>query len=135
MITFDLTRNIKISIKTAVGQLNYILKQVDDEQQAENVLLQFKAVQAILTKTTFELLDDTYRKALAEKISTAYQNCPGNCGNEETINRLRKLFPDIVLENVPDKLKEAEQVEKKLQNYLSKNLDTPTPLTELCAIV
>jgi len=131
MISSDLTRNIKVSVKTAIGQLNYILKQVDNEKQAENVLLQFKAVQAILTKTTFELLDDTYRKALAEKTSSAYQNCPGNCGNEKNIEQLRKLFPDFDLEDVPEKLKEAEQVEKSLQKYLSKNLDTPTPLTEL----
>lgn len=128
MISSDLTRNIKVSVKTAVGQLNYILKQVDNEQQAVNVLLQLKAVQAILSKTTYELLDDTYRKALAEKISSAYQNCPGNCGNEEIIERLRKLFPDFALEDVPEKLKEAQQVETSLQKYLSNNLDTPHPL-------
>ncbi|HET6244123.1 MAG: metal-sensing transcriptional repressor [Bacteroidetes bacterium] len=128
MISSDLTRNIKVSVKTAVGQLNYILKQVDNEQQAVNVLLQLKAVQAILSKTTYELLDDTYRKALAEKISSAYQNCPGNCGNEEIIERLRKLFPDFALEDVPEKLKEVQQVETSLQKYLSNNLDTPHPL-------
>jgi len=128
MISSDLTRNIKVSIKTAIGQLNYILKKVDDEQQTENVLLQLKAVQATLSKTTFELLDDTYRKALAEKISSAYQNCPGNCGNEEIIERLRKLFPDFALEEVPEKLKDAQEVEERLKKYLQKNLDTPHPL-------
>lgn len=128
MISSDLTRNIKVSIKTAIGQLNYILKKVDDEQQTENVLLQLKAVQAMLSKTTFELLDDTYRKALAEKISSAYQNCPGNCGNEEIIERLRKLFPDFALEEVPEKLKDAQGVEERLKKYLKKNLDTPHPL-------
>lgn len=126
MISSDLTRNIKVSIKTAIGQLNYVLKKVDDEQQTENVLLQLKAVQAILSKTTFELLDETYRKALAEKISSAHQSCPGNCGNEEIIERLRKLFPDFALEEVPEKLKEAQEVEKELKKYLAKNnLDTP----------
>ena len=127
MISPDLNRNIKLSVKTAIGQLNFILKQVDNDQQAENVLIQFKAVQANLTKASFELLDDTYRKVLAEKISSAYQNCLGNCGNEGQIERLRKLFPDISLEDVPQKLKEAEEVEKKLQKNLSKNLDTPHP--------
>lgn len=129
MISSDLTKNIKISIKTAIGQLNYVLKQIDNENQAENILLQLKAIQAILKKTTFELLDDTYRKALAEKISSAYQSCTGNCGNEETIEELRKLFPNITLEELPQKLNEVEQVEKILQKYLSqKNLDTPSPL-------
>lgn len=125
MISSDLTKDIKVLVKTAKGQLNYILNQVDNEQDAENILLQFKAVQAILNKATFELLDETYRKAMAEKISSAYQNCPGNCGNEENIEKLRKLFPDLVLEEIPEKLKEAQEVETKLKKYLENNLDTP----------
>lgn len=127
MISSDLTKDIKNYVKTAAGQLNYILKQVDNEQEATNILLQFKAIQALLTKAIFELLDETYRKAMAEKISSAYQNCPGNCGNEETIERLRKLFPNLVLEEVPDKLKEAHEVEVQLKKYLANNLDTPHP--------
>lgn len=125
MISSDLTKNVKISIKTSIGQLSYVLGKIDDEQQTENVLLQLKAVKATLNKTTFELLDDAYRKALAEKISSAYQNCPGNCGNEKNIERLRKLFPDFILEEVPEKLKEAQEVELKIKKYLANNLDTP----------
>lgn len=125
MIAKDLTRDIKISLKTAMGQLNYVVNQVDNLEQAENLLLQLKAVQATLTKTTVKLLDDTYRKALAEKISFAHQNCPGNCGNEDKIERLRKLFPDIDLENVTQKLKDAQEIENELQKYLAQNLDSP----------
>lgn len=128
MISSDLTKDIKVSIKTAMGQLNYVLEQVDDERRAENILLQLKAVRAILDKATFELLDDVYRKAMAEKISAAHQNCPGNCGEEVNIERLRRLFPEFSLEDVPQKLKEAEGVEIRMKKYLSeKNLDTPHP--------
>lgn len=82
----------------------------------------------MLTKTTLELLDDTYRKALAEKISSAYQSCPGNCGNEETIEKLRILFPELKLEEVPEKLREARIVEEELKKFLcDKRLDTPSP--------
>ncbi|MFY0654372.1 MAG: metal-sensitive transcriptional regulator [Cyclobacteriaceae bacterium] len=128
MIPSDLTQGIKVSLKTATGQLGYILNKLDDEDQVENILLQLKAVQSTLTKTTFELLDDTYRKALAEKISSTYQNCPGNCGNEEAIERLRKLFPEYKLEEVPEKLQEARMVEEELKKFLSRKcLDTPSP--------
>lgn len=125
MISSDLTKNVKIAIKTSIGQLNYVLGKLDDEQQTENVLLQLKAIKATLNKTTFELLDDTYRKALAEKISSAHQNCPGNCGNEKSIERLRKLFPEFILDEIPEKLKEAQEVELKIKKYLANNLDTP----------
>jgi len=127
MIPNDLTQSIKVSLKTATGQLGYILGKIDDENQVENILLQLKAVQSTLTKISFELLDDTYRKALAEKISSAYKNCPGNCGNEETIEKLRTLFPEFKLEEVPEKLREARMVEDDLKKFLSERLDTPSP--------
>lgn len=81
----------------------------------------------MLAKTTYELLDDAYRKALAERISSAYQSCPGDCGNEETIEKLRKLFPELKLEEVPKKLREARMVEEELKKFLSERLDTPSP--------
>ncbi|WP_349352543.1 MULTISPECIES: metal-sensing transcriptional repressor [unclassified Flagellimonas] len=115
MIPPDLTREVKISLKTAMGQLGYILGQIDDEGQAENILLQLKAVKALLDKTTLELLDGTYRKAMAEKIASAHQSCPGDCGNEVAIERLRRLFPDIPLEEVPERLKEAEALDERLK--------------------
>ena len=127
MIPHDLTQSIKVSLKTATGQLGYILSKIDDVDQVENNLLQLKAVQSMLTKTTYELLDDTYRKALAERISSAYQSCPGDCGNEETIEKLRKLFPELKLEEVPKKLREARMVEEELKKFLSERLDTPSP--------
>lgn len=126
MIRGDLTKHIKTSIKTAQGQLEYILTKIDDEDQAENILLQLKAVQSTLTKSTFELLDNAYRKALAEKISSAHANCPGNCGQEDAIEILRILFPEIKPEDVPGKLKEAQRVEDELKRFLNeKSLDTP----------
>lgn len=126
MISPDLTNSIKISIKTAVGQLGYVAEKLNEDHDPENLLLQLKAAQATLSKVIFELLDDTYRKALAQKISFAYQNCPGNCGKEELIEHLRVLFPEIPLEDVPQKLKEAETIEKFLLEIISKkNLDTP----------
>uniref|UniRef100_UPI0040477C13 metal-sensing transcriptional repressor n=1 Tax=Roseivirga sp. TaxID=1964215 RepID=UPI0040477C13 len=127
MIPNDLTQSIKVSLKTATGQLGYILSKIDDVDQVENILLQLKAVQSMLTKTTYELLDDTYRKALAERISSAYQSCPGDCGNEETIEKLRTLFPELKLEEVPEKLREARMVEEELKKFLSERLDTPSP--------
>lgn len=127
MIPHDLAQSIKVSLKTATGQLGYILSKIDDVDQVENILLQLKAVQSMLAKTTYELLDDAYRKALAERISSAYQSCPGDCGNEETIEKLRKLFPELKLEEVPKKLREARMVEEELKKFLSERLDTPSP--------
>ena len=129
MIAADLIKGIKHSLRTAQGQLGYIHDKIAEEDQAENILLQLKAVQSMLSKTTYELLDDSYRKALAEKISSTASSCPGNCGQENTIESLRLLFPDIAAEDVPAKLREAKLIEQQLKEYLSqKKLDTPSPL-------
>lgn len=126
LIAPDLTKNIKTSLKTAIGQLGYVMEQLDNAGQAGNILLQLKAVQSTLNKTTFELLDDAYRKALAEKLSANYRQCPGNCGHEKQIQELIKLFPEFNLEDIPGKLNEALSLEKKLLKFLAeKNLDTP----------
>lgn len=121
MIEAEHIRNVKTSIKTAMGQLGYVLKNVSDEQKCENNLLQLKAVQSTLNKIVLELLDDAYRKAMAEKLSFAWQQCPGNCGNEIEIENLLKIFPNITLEEIPVKLKEAYRIEESLITYLQKN--------------
>lgn len=128
MISPDITQDFKNALKTVIGQLHAILDQVDDPEKAETVLRQLKAAQAILSKAGFDLLDDVYRKALAEKLSYAMQHCPGNCGQEELIERLRALFPEFGPEEIPGKLAEARAIESKLQKKISeKNLDTPLP--------
>ena len=68
MISKDLTKDFKDSIRALSGHLKAIEKMVDDDFP-DQTLLQLKAVQAGLQKATHMLLDEVYRKALAEKIS------------------------------------------------------------------
>ncbi|MFZ6014488.1 MAG: metal-sensing transcriptional repressor [Bacteroidota bacterium] len=126
MISKDLTKDFKDSIRGLSGHLKAIEKMVDDDFP-DQTLLQLKAVQAGLQKATLILLDEVYRKALAEKISFSWQNCPGNCGYEQNIEQLRSLFHEIQLEEIPKKLKEAMEIEHHLkENYLRKGLETPS---------
>ena len=126
MISKDLTRDIKIAIKTAMGQLSYVQRQIDDAHKAEDVLLQLKAVQAMLSKVSYKLLDETHRKALAEKIVANYESCPGDCGNEIAIEKMMRFFPEMEVEEIPEKLKEAVSIEREIHKLFSqKNLDTP----------
>ncbi len=127
MIAKDLTKEFKDSIRGLAGHLLGVEKMVDKEFP-DQTLLQLKAVQAGLQKVTRMLLDEVYRKALAEKISFSWQNCPGNCGYEQNIDQLRNLFPEILLEEIPEKLKEAAKIESHLRKIiLRKNLETPSP--------
>lgn len=118
MISTDLLREFKPALATSIGQLQAVLGSVHESSDPEKQLLQLKAAQALLAKCTLMLLDDVYRKAMAEKISYAYQHCTGSCGQEELIERLRVMFPAIPLEEVPLQLRQAQEVEQHLRKIL-----------------
>jgi len=130
MIASDLTNMVQHELKTAQGQINYILERINDPEQAHNVLIQLKSVQGLINKATIELLDDAYRKALAERISQAVDQCPGNCGNEQSIEHLLKIFPDIKPEEIPVKLMQIEKMNRELQIFISKNNLNPSLSSE-----
>lgn len=51
----------------------------------------------------------------------------GNCGYEKSIDMLRSLFPDIKLDEIPEKLKEAAKIEDHLKKIISQNnLEPPS---------
>ncbi len=64
----------------------------------------------------FLLLDEVYRKALDITISETVEACPGNCGNEEHIEFIRKQFPDLKLDILTTKMKEIDAMRKRIDN-------------------
>lgn len=98
MLEKDLTRDIKSRLNTIRGQLEGIVKMLDEDRDPELILNQFKAAGKALEIAHEFLLDETYRKSLAAKISEAIEACPGNCGQEDIIEMLRVQFPTIQAE-------------------------------------
>jgi CsoR family transcriptional regulator, copper-sensing transcriptional repressor len=132
MIPADLITEFSKAVKTATRQLEHIDKSIGSAANPEELLLQLKAAHALVAKATILLLDEVYRKALAEKISFAHQNCPGDCGYEEQIERLRQMFPHLPLEELPRKLVEADDLIKKMGKIISENTwSTPPPMPEI----
>ncbi len=78
----------------------------------DKILIQFKAALKALDKAHFLLLDETYRKALAIKISETVEACPGNCGNEDHIEFIRKQFPDLELDTLTAQMREIDVLRK-----------------------
>lgn len=114
MIPRDLSRDIKIRLQSINGQLNGLIKMLESETDPEKILLQFKAAQKGLDKAHFLLLDETYRKTLAESISETVEACPGNCGNEDRIEFIRKEFPDLELDTLTSKMREIAELRKRI---------------------
>ncbi len=122
MLPKDLTIDIKNRLKSLNGQITGIINMLDDGgKDPEQVLLQFKAVDKGLQKAHHLLLDDVYRKALAVKVVNATNSCPGNCGNEDKIEFIRKNFPDFKFDELSQMLKEIHEIEERLSRYNAEN--------------
>lgn len=121
MIPKDLTSDIKTRLKSIKGQIEGLLKMLDEDKDPEQILVQFKAAQKGLDKAHYLLLDEAYRKALAIKIVNAVDECPGDCGNEDRIELIKKQFPNLQLDELSEKLREMKEIEDRLSRYNAEN--------------
>ncbi|WP_456423660.1 metal-sensing transcriptional repressor [Lutibacter sp.] len=116
----DLVLDIKTRLKTLSGQINGIVKMLDEGKDFEQINIQFKSIDKGIQKAHYLLLDEVYRKALAIGIVRAVDSCPGNCGNEGKIEYLRKEFPNLELSDLTNKLKEIQIIENRLKDFNEK---------------
>jgi len=116
----DLVSDIKTRLKTLSGQINGIVKMLDEGKDPEQINIQFKSIDKGIQKAHYLLLDEVYRKALAIGIVKAVDSCPGNCGNEEKIEYLKKEFPNLELSELTGKLKEIQIIENRLKDFNEK---------------
>ncbi|NOY49729.1 MAG: metal-sensitive transcriptional regulator [Chlorobi bacterium] len=116
----DLVLDIKTRLKTLSGQITGIVKMLDEGKDPEQINTQFKSIDKGIQKAHYLLLDEVYRKALAIGIVKAVDSCPGNCGNEEKIEYLKKEFPNIELSDLTNKLKEIQTIENRLKDFNEK---------------
>jgi len=112
MIPRDLSQDIKTRLQSISGQINGLVKMLGGDVDPDKILIQFKAALKALDKAHFLLLDETYRKALAIKISETVEACPGNCGNEDHIEFIRKQFPDLELDTLTAQMREIDVLRK-----------------------
>ncbi|MEQ9441923.1 MAG: metal-sensitive transcriptional regulator [Cyclobacteriaceae bacterium] len=121
MIPKDLTKDIKTRLQSIKGQVDGLIKMLDEGKDPEKILLQFKAAQKGLDKAHYLLLDEAYRKALAIKISETVEACPGNCGNEDRIEFIRQQFPHLELDSLTQKMKEIAELKELIGNANEKS--------------
>lgn len=122
MLPKDLTKDLKDRLNSIKGQVEGVIKMLDESNDPAQILNQFKAVNKGFDKAQHLLLDEVFRKALAIKIAEALETCPGNCGQEEKISIIRKQFPDLSLYELTDKMKEIDNIFDFLQKRKSEEI-------------
>lgn len=115
MLPKDLTKDLKDRLNSIKGQVEGVIRMLDESNDPAQILNQFKAVNKGFDKAQYLLLDEVFRKTLAIKIAEALETCPGNCGQEEKISIIRKQFPGLSLYELTDKMKEIDNIYDFLQ--------------------
>ncbi len=128
MIPKEITEDVVKRIATVKGQLEGIIKMINDDSDPDKILMQFKAATQGLQKAHHLLLDDVFRKNLALKIVEAMNDCPGNdCPYAEKIEYLKKQFPTLEFDELSSKIKEIKHIDEEMEDYhknRKKDLDT-----------
>lgn len=121
MIPQNLSKDLCDRLSTISGHINGINNMLVEGADPVMIFVQLKASENSLQKAMYLMLDEVFRKALAQKLVASKEKCPGNCGNENNIDQLLAQFPEIQLEEVPHKLKEIEVIEGQLNKFLENN--------------
>lgn len=122
MLPGDLKQDIKSRMASLRGQMDGIIKMLDDEKDPQKIINQFKALDKGLLAAYKLLLDDVYRKTLAIKIVEVAEACPGNCGNEGKIEFIKNQFPHLQLDEIIENLKEIDSIGEKIKEYKKNEL-------------
>lgn len=119
-LPLDLTLDIITRLKTLSGQINGVIKMLNESKDPEQISIQFRSIDKGIQKAQYLLLDEVYRKALAIGIVKAVDFCPGNCGDEDKIGNLKSEFPNFELDELTEKLKEIQAIENRLKQHNEK---------------
>ena len=115
------------------GQIEGIIKMLDEGKDPDQILNQFKAADQGLQKAHYLLMDEVFRKALALKLVKVMNACPGNCQDAEKIEYLKDQFPLLEFDELTSKIKEINAIDKRLTQHnekkLKKDLEDTPPAT------
>lgn len=96
---------------------------INEDKEPDQILLQFKAADKGLQKANYLFFDEVFRKSLALKLVQVMNACPGNCQDAEKIEFLKEQFPTLKFDQLTDKIKEINAIDKRLDEYKKNNLD------------
>lgn len=117
MLPTELTGDLKKRLNFIKGQIEGIVRMIDEGKDPDQILNQFKAADQGLQKAHFLLLDEVFRKSLALKLVEVMNACPGNCQDAQKIEFLQKQFPVLETTELTSKIKEINEISKRLAEY------------------
>lgn len=121
MLPTELTGDLKKRLSTVKGQLEAIIRTLDEETDPDKILIQMKAADQGLQKAHYLLMDEVFRKSLALKLVQVMNSCPGDCEDVEKIEYMKQQFPMLEFDQLTTQIKEVNAIDKRLEKH-NKNI-------------
>ncbi len=121
MLPDELTSDIIKRLNFIKGQIEGIVRMLDESKDPDQISNQFKAADQALQKAHFLLLDEVFRKSLALNLVKVMNACPGNCPDAQKIELLKEQFPILQEGELTYKLKEINEIGERLAKYNQQN--------------
>ncbi len=130
MLPKELTGDLVKRLNTVKGQIDGIVRMLDEETDPDKILVQVKAADRGLQKAHYLLIDEVFRKSLALKLVQVMNACPGNCQDAEKIEYMKQQFPMLEFDQLTTQIKEVNAIDRRLEKHNKNNLnkdleDTP----------
>ena len=133
MLPKELTGDLVKRLNTVKGQIEAIVRMLDEETDPDKMLVQFKAANQGLQKAHYLMMDEVFRKSLALKLVQVMNACPGNCQDAEKIEYMKEQFPMLEFDQLTSQIKEVHAIDKRLEKHnkiiSNKDLEDTPPAT------
>lgn len=93
-------RDLSKRLHILQGQLRAIEQMLNEAHDPRDVFIQMKAVERGMHTAIHDVLEDNLKHQLAERLSTRLASCPGNCGDAERLQMIRREFAQFDLKDV-----------------------------------
>lgn len=100
MLSAEEKKVLKRQLNSIQGQISAIDKMIDQDRSAEDIYVQFKAVEGIVDKALYDILDDLFRKNLAVILVKGLEACPGDCEDCDRFEIIKNQFSKMDLNEV-----------------------------------
>lgn len=121
MLPRELTGDLIKRLNSVKGQIEGIVKMLNEDREPDQIIIQFKAADQALQKAHYLVLDEVFRKSLALKLVDVINACPGNCQDADKIEFLKNQFPNLELDELTGKMKEITKISERLAKHNENN--------------
>ncbi len=121
MLPKELTGDLVKRLSTICGQIEGIVRMLDEDTDPDKILIQLKAADQGLQKAHYLMMDEVFRKTLALKLVQVMNACPGNCQDAEKIAFMKEQFPTLEFDELTSKMKEVIAIDKRLEQHNKKS--------------